>query len=274
MLLILGIVIGLLLGLTGAGGSVFAVPLLIMIGGISIHEAVTLSLAAVAAITLYGSVRNLTKQTILWLPAALLAGSGILAAPLGKVLGTMLSETILMAGFSILAILIAIRMWLTATTMPEASKVVRGSHLSLESTNGLLCKFSPTGQFQMRPKCMSGLLLGGLMVGLLSGLFGVGGGFLIIPLLLLLSQVSMIQAVSTSLVVIAFISSSGFIAHIVLGETTHLSLGSLAWLITGGLLGMFAGQLLSHRIANASLQKIFAIGLMAVSALMLFTQLI
>ncbi|HAO24060.1 MAG TPA: sulfite exporter TauE/SafE family protein, partial [Methylophaga sp.] len=213
MLLILGIVIGLLLGLTGAGGSVFAVPLLIMIGGISIHEAVTLSLAAVAAITLYGSVRNLTKQTILWLPAALLAGSGILAAPLGKVLGTMLSETILMAGFSILAILIAIRMWLTATTMPEASKVVRGSHLSLESTNGLLCKFSPTGQFQMRPKCMSGLLLGGLMVGLLSGLFGVGGGFLIIPLLLLLSQVSMIQAVSTSLVVIALISSSGFIAH-------------------------------------------------------------
>ncbi|HAO24061.1 MAG TPA: hypothetical protein DCQ49_02920 [Methylophaga sp.] len=59
-----------------------------------------------------------------------------------------------------------------------------------------------------------------------------------------------------------------------MGETTHLSLVSLAWLITGGLIGMFAGQLLSHRIANASLQKIFAIGLMAVSALMLFTQLI
>ncbi|WP_292752944.1 TSUP family transporter [Methylophaga sp. UBA4204] len=70
MLLLIGIVIGLLLGLTGAGGSVFAVPLLILLGDVSIHQAVTLSLAAVATITLYGSVRNLGNQTILWKPAA------------------------------------------------------------------------------------------------------------------------------------------------------------------------------------------------------------
>jgi uncharacterized membrane protein YfcA len=204
----------------------------------------------------------------------LLAGSGILAAPFGKVLSTMLSETVLITGFSLLASIIAIRMWLMATTMPEASKVVRSSHLSSDSSNGILCRFSPTGHFQMRPRCMGGLLLGGLIVGLLSGLFGVGGGFLIIPLLLLLSQISMIQAVSTSLVVIALISSSGFIAHLALGGITHFPFVSLAWLMAGGLIGMVAGQRISHRIANASLQKTFAIGLLLVATLLFVTNLI
>ena len=133
MLLLIGIVIGLLLGLTGAGGSVFAVPLLILLGDVSIHQAVTLSLAAVATITLYGSVRNFGNQTILWKPAALLAGSGMLGAPLGQLFASILSEVLLVAGFSLLAVIIAIRMWLTATTMPEASKVVRSSHLSLDN---------------------------------------------------------------------------------------------------------------------------------------------
>lgn len=274
MLLILGIVIGLLLGLTGAGGSVFAVPLLIIIGDISMQDAVPLSLAAVAAITLYGSLSNRNSRSLLWQPAILLAASGVITAPLGKVLGTMLSETVLISGFSLLASGIAIRMWLMATRMPEASKVVRSSHLSTNSSPVMLCRFSPSGHFQMRPRCMGGLILGGLGVGLLSGLFGVGGGFLIIPLLLLLSQISMIQAVSTSLVVIALISSSGFIAHLLLGEITHFPFVSLAWLMTGGLFGMVAGQRISHRIANASLQKSFAGGLLLIAALLLFKQLI
>lgn len=272
MLLIIGIVIGLLLGLTGAGGSVFAVPLLIMLGGVSIHQAVTLSLAAVAAVTLYGSARNFSNQTILWKPAALLAVSGMLGAPLGQMLAIRLSETVLVTGFSLLAVIIAIRMWVSATTMPEASKVVRSSHLSLQNATGVLCKFSPTGEFQLRPRCMSGLLLGGLVVGLLSGLFGVGGGFLIIPLLLLVSQVSMIQAVSTSLIVIAVISSTGFISHLTLtfGEINYLPFESLAWLIAGGVAGMYAGQLISHKIANALLQKIFAIALLIMAITLFF----
>ncbi|HAD32080.1 MULTISPECIES: sulfite exporter TauE/SafE family protein [unclassified Methylophaga] len=272
MLLLIGIVIGLLLGLTGAGGSVFAVPLLILLGDVSIHQAVTLSLAAVATITLYGSVRNLGNQTILWKPAALLAGSGMLGAPLGQIFASMLSEVLLVAGFSLLAVIIAVRMWLTATTMPEASKVVRSSHLSLDNAKGVLCKFSPDGKFQLRPRCMGGLLLGGFLVGILSGLFGVGGGFLIIPLLLLLSQVSMVQAVSTSLVVITLVSSIGFISHLTFGEINYLPFKSLAWLIAGGLTGMYAGQLISHRIANAHLQKIFSIGLLLVAVTLFYVQ--
>lgn len=272
MLLLIGIVIGLLLGLTGAGGSVFAVPLLILLGDVSIHQAVTLSLAAVATITLYGSVRNFGNQTILWKPAALLAGSGMLGAPLGQLVASILSEVLLVAGFSLLAVIIALRMWVTATTMPEASKVVRSSHLSLDNAKGVLCKFSPNGEFQLRPRCMGGLLLGGFLVGILSGLFGVGGGFLIIPLLLLLSQVSMVQAVSTSLVVITLISSIGFISHLAFGEVNYLPFTSLAWLIAGGLTGMYVGQLISHRIANANLQKIFSIGLLLVAVTLFYLQ--
>lgn len=272
MLVIIGIVIGLLLGLTGAGGSVFAVPLLMMLGDFSIHQAITLSLAAVAAVTLYGTVRNLTNQTILWKPAALLACTGILGAPLGQMLATMMSEMLLAMGFSLLAIIIAVRMWFTATTMPEASKIVRSSHLSLDNAKGVLCRFSPNGEFQLRPKCMSGLLSGGFLVGVLSGLFGVGGGFLIIPLLLLLSQISMIQAVSTSLVVITLISCTGFISHLAFGEIHFLPFASLAWLIIGGLSGMYVGQLISHRIANAQLQKTFSIGLLLVAITLFYLQ--
>ncbi|WP_292752947.1 TSUP family transporter, partial [Methylophaga sp. UBA4204] len=106
----------------------------------------------------------------------------------------------------------------------------------------------------------------------LSGLFGVGGGFLIIPLLLLLSQVSMVQAVSTSLVVITLVSSIGFISHLTFGEINYLPFKSLAWLIAGGLTGMYAGQLISHRIANAHLQKIFSIGLLLVAVTLFYVQ--
>jgi uncharacterized membrane protein YfcA len=73
-------------------------------------------------------------------------------------------------------------------------------------------------QFELRPRCVSGLLVGGATVGLLSGLFGVGGGFLIVPLLLALSPISMAQAVSTSLIIIAVISGSSFISHLTMDQ--------------------------------------------------------
>ena len=260
MLLLIGIVIGLVLGLTGAGGSVFAVPLLLIVAGLDIHQAIGLSLLAVAASAIFGCLRFGQKQPILWIPAWILSISGIAIVPFGQSLALQFDESTLIIGFSILAVLIAIRMWRFAVNSPALSSITRASDFSNENTSGLLCRLSPTGQFQMRPRCVSGLLVGGMLVGLLSGLFGVGGGFLIVPLLLFLSQVNMMQAVSTSLIVISVISTIGFISHVLLtwqsGEV--LPIAWMIWLLIGGITGMFLGQNLTHKIANAKLQKLFA----------------
>lgn len=263
MLLLIGIMIGMVLGLTGAGGSVFAVPLLMLFAGLPMSEAAGISLGAVAASTFYGCFRNFRANKILWLPGVILAVSGAVTAPLGKWLGIQIPEFWLLLGFSALAITIAIRMWLSAIHDPEAATVVRAGNFSSTSTPGLLCNLSHTGQFELRPRCLSGLLIGGALVGLLSGLFGVGGGFLIVPLLLFLSPISMAQAVSTSLLIIAVISSSGFISHLQMSANNdwHL-MGLVAF---GGAVGMMIGQSVSHKIANATLQKIFAISLFIVS---------
>jgi uncharacterized membrane protein YfcA len=266
MLLAIGLMIGLILGLTGAGGSVFAVPLLMLMAGLPITDAIGISLGAVATTTLYGSARNLVQKNtspVLWKPGIVLASVGALSAPFGKWLGLQVPELWLVSGFSLLAVIIAIRMWLSAAKNPDAASVVRAGNFTLIPSPDALCTLSKSGQFELRPRCVTGLLIGGLFVGLLSGLFGVGGGFLIVPLLLALSAVSMAQAVSTSLVIIALISTAGFASHFVFAETIPWHL--LGLVVTGGIIGMVIGQMVSHKIANALLQKIFAIGLLIVA---------
>lgn len=272
MLLLIGLFIGLILGLTGAGGSVFAVPLLLLLGGMSMADATGISLGAVAATTIYASLRNSVSRKqvpLLWKPGLILALSGALTAPLGKWLGMQLDELWLISGFSLLAAIIALRMWMSARNNPQAASVVRAGNFAAIPSPDHLCNLNPTGQFELRPRCVTGLLIGGLVVGLLSGLFGVGGGFLIVPLLLALSAVSMAQAVSTSLFIIALISSSGFISHVALSENQHWN-----WLLlvaAGGLVGMMIGQAVSHKIANVWLQKLFAIGLLVAAGAMFFS---
>lgn len=267
----IGLAIGLILGLTGAGGSVFAVPLLLL-AGMSMADATGISLGAVAVTTLYASLRNsLSRKQVplLWKPGLILALSGALTAPLGKWLGMQLDERWLMTGFSLLAAIIALRMWINAQQNPHIASVVRAGNFAAIASPDHLCNLNPTGQFELRPRCVSGLLIGGLVVGILSGLFGVGGGFLIVPLLLALSAVSMAQAVSTSLLIIALISSSGFISHLVMNENQQWD-----WLLlvaAGGLMGMVIGQTVSHKIANLWLQKLFAVSLLVVAGTMVFS---
>lgn len=272
MLLLIGLFIGLILGLTGAGGSVFAVPLLLLLGGMSMADATGISLGAVAATTIYASMRNRFSRSapsVMWKPGLILAISGALTAPLGKWIGMQINELWLISSFSLLAAIIALRMWINAQKNPISARVVRAGNFADVPSPDHLCNLNPTGQFELRPRCVSGLLIGGLVVGILSGLFGVGGGFLIVPLLLALSAVSMTQAVSTSLFIIALISSSGFISHLLLSESQHWQ-----WLLlvaAGGVIGMIIGQAVSHKIANVLLQKIFSVSLLIVSGIMIFS---
>ena len=115
------------------------------------------------------------------------------------------------------------------------------------------------------------MLTGGLLVGLLSGLFGVGGGFLIVPLLTLYLGMGIKQAVGTSLIVISLISAAGFSAHLLqTNQTNPIPREILLYTCGGSIFGIISGTQIFRKISGPKLQKLFAIGviiLMTISVL-------
>jgi len=268
----IGLVIGLILGLTGAGGSIFAVPLLMLLLGLPINDAIGIALGAVAVSALIGTLSNWRAQYILWVPALSLCLGGALVAPIGKYFGTQLPPTLLLIGFCLLAFIIAGIMWRQAAISPERTNVVRSGHIAENDLIQPICRFSPDDQFDTSPKCIAALICCGLVVGLLSGLFGVGGGFLIVPALLFITQVSMRQAVATSLLIICVVGGTGFASFVASNDSVDWLL--LAQVCSGGLLGMLGGRLVADKIAGAQLQRVFALGLVAIAVITLTDRLI
>jgi uncharacterized membrane protein YfcA len=268
--LFIGLIIGTVLGLTGAGGSIFAVPLLILLLGLPINNAIGIALGAVAVSALIGTISNWQAKYILWIPALALGLGGALFAPLGKYLGNQLPDLFLLLGFSVLAFSIAIIMWRQSLASPEQAKVVRSNIGSDQDYIEPICRFSDAGTFKLTTKCFSALLSAGVIVGLLSGLFGVGGGFLIVPILLFITQVSMRQAVATSLLIITLISAIGFFSFVASSAAVDWQL--LTQVCSGGLLGMLGGHLIADKIAGPQLQRVFAISLIVTTLVTLGDQ--
>lgn len=272
MILLVGCLIGLVLGLTGAGGSVFAVPLLLYLLHLPLSEAAGLSLGAVASSALLGAITRLRSGHIQWLPAVVYAVLGSLMAPLGQWLGRYIAEPILLIVFSILVLLIAWRMWQQAQQHPEQTAQLRASLDQTVTEQGAICRFNQGRAFRIGVRCAAGIGAGAILTGFLSGLFGVGGGFLIVPTLLFLTGIDIRQAVATSLVIIAVISLSGFISF-VMQQDSSLPLALLGQLAGGGVLGMLAGLLFSRYLAGPLLQKTFAVLMLLMAAMTLFSQI-
>jgi uncharacterized membrane protein YfcA len=265
--LLIGFVIGAVLGLTGAGGSLLAVPLLAVFLGLPAAEATGLALGVVAASSLYGAIARVVQKQVLWIPAVVFGLSGMVLAPAGRWLSALVDPFTLTVAFAALSLLIAARMLWQSHRHPEQASVVRAD-AGIAEQEPLLCRFSATQHFDWRPRCMAGLISGGLVTGLLTGFFGVGGGFLIVPFLTQLNSVSMRQAVATSLVIIAGISLSGFVTQWTMQPLDMALLGPLA---ASGVAGMIAGSVLARHIAGATLQKIFALTIMAMAGILLTT---
>ena len=262
--LLFGIMVGFSLGLTGGGGSIFAVPLLVYGLSVEPHEAVGISLGTVGATALIGAIQRLRAGEVEVGVGLLFAIAGMLGAPLGSRIGTHVPESLLLLLFSILMLFVAIRMWLKASKRPQEARIVRARiKTAPESERGLACPRDSSGKLTFTSRCVMMLSFVGLMTGILSGLFGVGGGFVIVPALVLCSGMEIHRAVATSLLVIALVSASGVTAHF----TTHQAFpfDIIGLFVLGGGFGMVLGTLLGRRLSGPRLQKIFAMAILAVA---------
>lgn len=249
--LLFGLVVGFSLGLTGGGGSIFAVPLLMYGLGMPLKEAVGVSLAAVGSTSLLGALGRLRTGELQIVAGVVFALVGMAGTPLGVWLHGQLPETLLLVMFAALMLVIAFRMAWVTRAVGRVPVTVQSEYPSW-----------------LRWLTLAG---SGLAVGILSGMFGVGGGFLIVPALVLVGGMEMHRATATSLLVIALISLGGVISHLSAGRP--LSWDVTAAFVLGGAGGLALAIPLARRLSGIALRRIFAAVIVAVALFILFQTL-
>ncbi|MBX6312790.1 MAG: sulfite exporter TauE/SafE family protein, partial [Isosphaeraceae bacterium] len=253
------------LGLTGGGGSIFAVPLLVYGLAVRPRGAIGFSLAAVGATALIGCFRRLGRGEMEVRTGLLFAIAGMLGAPVGSWVGGRVPEGVLLALLAVLMVAVAVRMWSQVAHRPEEARAVRAALAPIPADErGPACRRDPSGRLHLTSHCFAVLVIAGLVAGVLSGLFGVGGGFVIVPALVLVTGMGIHRAVATSLLVIALISAAGVASYLAAARPLPLDLTGL--FVLGGVGGMELGTRLGRRLGGPRLQKLFAVAMVAVAA--------
>jgi uncharacterized membrane protein YfcA len=259
---------GLALGLTGGGGSIFAVPLLIYVVGLAPARAMPISLVAVAISASVGGVQSIRDKLPVWQPAVIFALGGVLGAPVGILVAKHIDGRVLVGGFALLALTVGALMW-RSSLRPTAHADPRRASAG-EAGAEWICVLSPDGQMRFSVRCAAALSALGAGTGFLSGMFGIGGGFLIVPALVLITRMEVHRAVATSLLIIAAIGASGAASAVLHGQ---LEWPVLAPFAGGGAAGIVLGRLLAARLAGPRLQQIFAVSVVCVGVGMLIDSL-
>lgn len=242
--LVLGLAVGAVMGGLGGGGSVLTVPLLVYALDLAPREATTASLLIVGTTAVVGAVGHTRTGTTDWRVGVLLAAAGVPGALVGSHLSGRLSPDALLLSFAAVLLLAA-----GLTLRSAAPEVPSGGGGTAVRTRA-------------RTSATTRLVLAGLGVGLLTGLLGVGGGFVVVPVLVVGLRMPMAPAVGTTLVVVAVNSfvalaaragSEVFVWHVVVPFAAAAIVGSLV------------GQRLAGRLTGPALTRAFA-GLLVVVA--------
>lgn len=238
---LLGVMIGLALGMLGGGGSILTVPMLVYILRQDPQIAVATSLVIVGANAITGAWLHRREGHVRLKQALLFGAYGIPAAYGAARLSSLLSGPMLLVLFALLMLIIAALM-------------LRGGVTGKPATAS------------RTPAAWWRVLLGGAGVGFLTGFLGVGGGFLIVPALVLLLSMDMPDAVGSSLVVIALNSAAGLLGH--------ASDGALPWpmiaiFVIAGLAGLLLGARAARMLSPARLRQSFAIFVVALALVLL-----
>ncbi|WP_026401005.1 sulfite exporter TauE/SafE family protein [Actinomadura rifamycini] len=239
--LVLGAAIGVLLGLLGGGGSILAVPALVYGAGLPLSAAIPASLLVVGISSATAALPRL--RDVRWRIAAVVGGAGAAAAVGGAALGRLLPDQAIMLGFAALMVAAGARM------------------LAGDVPSGGACAL-PGGGVDWRA-CLPKSAAAGAAVGVLTGLFGVGGGFLVIPALVLGLGLPMAAAVGTSLVIVAANAAAGFAVH---AGDAALDVGVVGGFTGAAIAGSLAAARLAPRIDAARLRRWFALFVFAVAA--------
>ncbi|MBK5533892.1 sulfite exporter TauE/SafE family protein [Pseudomonas sp. TH08] len=255
-----GVVMGLVLGLTGAGGGILAVPALVLGLGWTMTQAAPVALFAVGSAAAVGAIDGLRHGLVRYRAALLIAALGAVFSPLGIYCAHQLPEKILMILFSLLMVMVAWRMLRRERQQEGPSD---HGHASWGQKNCMLNE--ETGRFDWTAKCTATLAALGAITGVVSGLLGVGGGFLIVPAFKQLTDVQMRGIVATSLMVISLISVIGVIGSFHAG--VRIDSQGVAFIVAS-VVGMIIGRKLCARVPARALQVGFASVCLVVAAYM------
>ena len=245
----LGLVVGIVLALTGAGGGILAVPALIFGAGLGVAEAGPIGLLAVGMAAALGAGLGLKAGIVRYKAALLIAAVGMLFSPLGIWLANRMDNRWLGICFAIVLLFVAYR-----TFRQAQSGVGFDEHASRLAVPCV--RDAAKGRFVWTTRCARALSVSGTLAGFLSGLLGVGGGSVLVPGLQRYTDLAMQSVVATSLAVIALVSVSGVILSPVAGNLTW---GIALPFCAGALAGMLGGRLIASRLAEEQLQKGFSL---------------
>ncbi|WP_182865358.1 sulfite exporter TauE/SafE family protein [Rhodopirellula sp. JC639] len=265
-----GCVVGFALGMTGGGGGVFAVPLLVYGLAVPPREAVGISLAAVGGTALFGALPRLIRGEVELRTGLLFAIAGMLGAPAGAALSKRVPEQVLLVMFALLMFVVAFRMWTKARNPNVASGVCVTE--SEPGADRSACQRDVDGKLRLTSRCARLLVFVGMVTGVLSGMFGVGGGFVIVPALVLFSSMAIHQAVGTSLFVIVLVSISGVASHLAGGNA--LSPSTTLQFFAGGAVGMWLGGVVAGHLKGPTLQKLFSIAVVLVAVFVIIQSVV
>ncbi|WP_338849967.1 sulfite exporter TauE/SafE family protein [Massilia sp. W12] len=262
MLLVLGALVGVVLGLTGAGGGMLGAPALMWAMQWNLAQAGPVALLAVVAAASLGALDGLRKRLLRWRAALLMATAGIPASALGGWLALRSPQALLQVLFALAMLAAALRQLRAGAGRSEENEADLGRIARV-------CE--KTGRFQWNAPTFALIAAIGAVSGLLTGLLGVGGGFVMVPLLRRFSNVRMHGIVATSLSVIALVGLFSVAMH-----WPHLNpdQSRAAWaFVIAAMAGMLLGRHLAARLPAARVQLAFACLLIVVAGQMLWRAL-
>ncbi len=249
---LLALLIGLSLGLIGGGGSILAVPILVYVLGINAKTAIAMSLAIVGIVSLIGVIPHWKQGNVNLKTAISFTPPAMLGAFLGARLAALplITDTIQLVCFASI-------MLVASFFMIRKPKEKHSDHIELSVPQ--------KHQSQFKAPWLA-IILEGLGVGVLTGFVGVGGGFAIIPALVLLGKIPIKEAIGTSLLIITFKSATGFIGYL---NQVNINWNLMLTFTTVAVLGVIWGAYFSGKIQGAKLQRAFGYFLIAVAIFIL-----
>lgn len=243
--LLLSILIGLSLGLLGGGGSILTVPILTYVAGLGPKEAIAASLFVVGVTSAVSTVNHARNSRVRWRTGLIFGAAGMAGAFGGGLLGGQIPGAVLMIAFALMMIATSVAM-------------IRGR------------KGTAAGE-QHRDLPLGRVLLDGLVVGVVTGLVGAGGGFLVVPALALLGGLAMPVAVGTSLLVITMKSFAGLAGYLTSVQLDWALVGAVT---VAAILGSLLGARLAGRIPEALLRKGFGVFVLVMGTFVLTQELV